>query len=86
MRRNGNCYTAEEFVQWYGDELGHDRWEEADPREGHEWDTTNVHSVLGRALWPRETPKMMMVVNGDILLAAATCPPDGMVMVRDLSQ
>ena len=53
--------------------------EEADPTEGHEWDTTNVHSVLGRALWPRETPKMMMVEGKDVLLAAATCPPAAVI-------
>ena len=40
---------------------------------------TDVNSILGRALWPRETPEMMMVVNGDILLAAATCPPAAVI-------
>ena len=34
---------------------------------------------VARALWPRETPKMMMVVDGDISLAAATCPPAAVI-------
>ena len=40
--------------------------------------TTEVNNILGRALWPRETPKMM-VVDGDILLAAAACPPPAVI-------
>ena len=40
----------------------------------------DVNSVLGRALWPRETPKMMMKgPDGEILLAAATCPPAAVI-------
>ena len=77
--RNCTCYTKEEFVEWYSDELGHDRWADADPADDQEQDTTNIHSVLGRALWPRDTPKIMMVEGKDILLAAATCPPAAVI-------
>ena len=44
-------------------EDGHDWWEEADQTDDFVWRTTDVNSILGRALWPRETSKMMMVVD-----------------------
>ena len=77
--RDGRFYTKEEFNAEYGEDLGHDRWEEADEIEEYEWGPNDVNSVLGHALWPRETPKMMMLVNGNILLAAATCPPAALI-------
>ena len=39
----------------------------------------DANSILGRALWPRETPKIMMEANGDIPLAAVTCPPAAVI-------
>ena len=74
--RDGYLYTKEEFLAHYGED-GHDRREEADQADEHVWGTTDVNSILGRALWPRETPKMM--VDGDILLAVATCPPAAVI-------
>ena len=71
--RVGYLYTKEEFLAQYGED-GHDWWEEADQTDEYVWGTTNANSILGRALWPRETPKTMMVVDGDILQAAANCP------------
>ena len=30
---NGYLYSKEEFLAWYGDDVGHERWEEADQIE-----------------------------------------------------
>ena len=76
---DGLLYSKEEFIEWYGDDVGHGRWEEADQLEEYQWEPPDVNSIFGRALWPRETPKMMMVVNGYIILAAATCPPAAVI-------
>ena len=76
--RDGRFYTKDEFLNQYGDD-GHDKWEEADDVEEYPWGKDDIHSVLGRALWPRETPKQYMVVDGDIVLAAATCPPAALI-------
>ena len=42
----------------------------------------DVESILGRVLWPRETPKMMMLENGEIIMSAATCPPAAVIEGR----
>ena len=67
-------HTKDEFLSFYDDEA-EDRWEVANQTEPYRWGATNVDSILGRALWPREMPMTMMVVNGEILMAAAVCPP-----------
>ena len=80
--RDGFLYTKEAFLAHHG-EADHDWWEEADQADEYVWGTTEVNNILGRALWPRETPKMMMVVDGHILMAAATYPPA--IVIEDLS-
>ena len=49
--------------------------------ESHNTRAHKIHRLRmqGEIVLPRETPKMMMVVDGDILLAAATCPPAAVV-------
>ena len=75
---DGYLYSIEEFLNYYGDD-GYDRWEEASRVDEYEWEPTDANSILGRAPWPRETPKIMMEANRDILLAAATCPPAAVI-------
>jgi len=69
----GFLYTKHEFLNFYNDE-GEDMWDLAEQTEEFEWGATSVDSMLGRALWPRESPKTIMVVDGEITTAAATCP------------
>ena len=47
--RDGYLYSKEEFLDHYGED-GHDWWDEADQTDEYEWGTTDVHSILGRAL------------------------------------
>ena len=74
----GFLYSKEEFLDYYGDD-GHDRWEEADQIDEYQWEPNGLSSILGRVLWPRETPRVMMVVDGEILVAATTCPPKAVI-------
>ena len=76
--RDGYLYTHQEFLDYYGEDA-QDQWEQAVVTDEYKWGTTDVNSVLGRALWPRETPRMMMVEDGAPQLAAATCPPAAVV-------
>jgi len=77
VRRKANdglLYSKPEFINFYENE-GVDMWESAEPTEEFDWGVTNDASILGRALWPREMPKKVMVVeDGEIMTAAATCP------------
>ena len=53
--------------------------DQTEQTEEFEWGATSVDSMLGRALWSRESPKTIMVVDGEITTAAATCPPANVI-------
>ena len=77
--QDGYLYTEEEFREWYGEDSAR-RWEAAGRPEEYKWDRGDLHSIVGRALWPRDTPKRAMVAaDGEVQLAAATCPPKDLV-------
>jgi len=72
---DGRLYSKDEFLAHYGDELGETRWEEAPIGEEFDWDEDPA-GVVGLTLWPRESPKRMVVTaEGDIAFAAvsSTC-------------
>ena len=48
--------------------------DQTEQTEEFEWGASSVDSMLGRALCSRESPKTIMVVDGEITTAAATCP------------
>ena len=48
---DGLLYTKDEFLAHYEDD-GVERWANADEIEEYEWGS-DVHSIVGRALWPR---------------------------------
>ena len=75
--RNGYLYTKEEFLAHYGED-GTDQWDEADEPDEYKRGPPDVNSVLGRALWPRETPKMMMKgPDGEDLIGGRYLPTGG---------
>ena len=69
---DGRLYLKDEFVAYYGSEHWEDYWEAAPLGQEFPWDDDPAGDI-GRALWPRETPKRMIVQpNGAIMIEAAT--------------
>ena len=76
---DGRLYTEEEFRELYG-EGSASRWEAAERVQEYKWTGGDLHSVVGRALWPRNTPKRaMLAADGEVQLAAAMCQPKDLV-------
>ena len=70
--RDGRLYFKDEFVEFYGSDCGEDFWEESPPGKEFPWEDDPVGDI-GRALWPRETPKRMVIQpDGEIAVAAVT--------------
>ena len=75
--RDGYLYTMEAFQEHYG-KHGVSVWEQAEDIGATEPDgaiARDRDGIIGRALWPREMPKIALVSRNGIMVAAAICTP-----------
>ena len=79
--RDGYLYTMEAFQEHYG-KHGVSEWEQAEDIGATEPDgaiARDRDGIIGRALWPRETPKIALVSRNGIMVAAAICTPAAVI-------